>query len=161
MTLAVNVSIAAKKKWDRVQTSETTAKIAKEAADAANVRAQSVLAVLPETDAEGSAVKARDAAAVGVIRLINLARENGVAVSSISPASKAGGQSGTAIDQIATSVPMTDGGVRRVHIKMNIGFSSLDALTNFIGAIPTSGGYLSRINIGKDRADLSIRFVGV
>ena len=162
MILAGNVFIAAKKKWSEVKIAETTAEIAKAEADSAVARAAKVVALLPNETAPSPSPKAKEVASAGVVRLLNLARQSGVAVTSISPESKAGNSStsGTAIDQIAASIPMTDGAVKRVAIKMNVGFTSLDALMGFVAAIPQSNGYLSKIKITKDRAELSIRFVG-
>lgn len=159
--LAGNIGVAAKKRWDEAKTAETTTEIAKAEADSAVARATSVMSLVPATTVQGDPPKVKEVAARGAVRLLNLARESRVTVDNISPESKAGGQSGTAIDQIASSIPMTDGAVKRVPIKMKIGFETLDSLKSFTDSIPHSGGYLSKIVVRKGRADLSIRFVGV
>ena len=159
--LAGNIGVAAKKRWDEAKTAETTTEIAKAEADSAVARATTVMSLIPTPSTREAPPKVKEVAARGVIRLLMLARESRVTVDNISPESKAGGQSGTAIDQIASSIPMTDGAVKRVPIKMKVGFETLDSLKAFTDAIPQSGGYLSKIIVRKGRADLSIRFVGV
>lgn len=160
IVLAGNIAVAAKNKWIQAKSAEAVVATAKVSADAAAAREQAVLRLLPAGPQGFKPAPIREVTAVGVIRLMNLARDNGIAVSSISPESQVGGQAGAAIDQIAGSVPMTDGALKRIPIKISVRFKDLESLSGFVASIPKSGGYLSEIKIGKSTSDLSIRFIG-
>lgn len=103
--------------------------------------------------------KIKSVVARGSAALYNLAQANDLVVSMLSIDSASRGD--IALDAMAKPVPMTGGDIRRVAVLVKMSFDNLTEVSDFVAQIPTTGGYLSGLDIKGREVTATVRFMGV
>ena len=96
---------------------------------------------------------------LGCAALYTLAQETQIRVSTLSimPVT----QADVAITAVATSLPQTNGGIKRVMVLLKVNFNDIEYLYEFLQKIPDLGGSLSNIKIKAGSAAITVQFIGV
>lgn len=74
---------------------------------------------------------------------------------------KSAAQGDINLTTVKKSLPLTNETISRIGFLLKANFHNLNDLSDFIGRIPETGGYLSDIKIKDGEVALTIKFIGV